>query len=240
MATSSRITSRPTDRNRDPHQPRTVGPQIDGERPARVGERQRVLARLERAARCRDPLGGHAAERDRDLGLRYDVAAEGRAGRRGRQPRGERLVGAEDQVRHHDRLRVDGVGLLELALFLDDVVGGLGAGERRLDRRRLAVDDRVDDQRPRMPGLVVGDLGKACVELDRRRERPGRRHLPAVVGDQHRHRLDADALALPEDVEGGVLGRRRRGRSAQTMRSAPAEEPVSAASPRAGAARARE
>ena len=38
-------------RNRDLDQPRAVGPHVDGQRSAGVGERQRVLARLERPAR---------------------------------------------------------------------------------------------------------------------------------------------------------------------------------------------
>ena len=59
-----------------------------------------------------------------DGALGSDVRAQRRAGGRGAKAGGQRLVGREDRVRQHQRVGVDGVGLvLAHAVHFDLVLG---------------------------------------------------------------------------------------------------------------------
>ena len=216
-------------RNVEAQQAVAFGPDVHLEFCRAAAQVQRPAARRDHASRCLDGLVRHVVDGGGQRILRRDEHLQLRPDFFRREPRGERLVRAEDQVRQHDGVDGDRARAALILPVLCDVARRDRAVERGVDSPLLRAFGEIDRELDRPPRAVVPRLPVVHRQVDGRAQlsRPAQR--PAVGRFQHRHFFDAGLDAADEDAEcvcdgrlrGNALDAGRDGRNNQRRNSHP-------------------
>jgi hypothetical protein len=197
-----------------PQQPsRLIGPQVCLRRHARVHEQQLVVPGGDGSPRRLDPFVVDVFHLDRDFRQRKNVGPQRAARLHVLQSRGEGFVQPEEGIEQDDRVRRDLVALLRrLRAALDGLCRGGAVGKDRVQRRVLAVHERVVQGIDRPPLRVVPDLAAVRDDVDGRAQAAASGDDNAIRRAHDDHLFGADLGAPDEDLEvgraagGGGLG----------------------------------